>query len=49
MKEQIMDASQVLRELNETDRLPVEAIRAAQNNRDAMVPVFLQCIEECLA
>jgi uncharacterized protein YchJ len=46
--EQIMDASQVLRELNKTDGFPVEAIRAAQANRDAMVPVFLECIDECL-
>jgi hypothetical protein len=46
--EQIMDASQVLRELNETGGFPVEAIRAAQADRDAMVPVFLQCIDECL-
>src|SRR3954447_15700452 len=46
--EQIMDASQVLRELNKTGGFPVEAIRTAQANRDAMVPVFLECIDECL-
>jgi hypothetical protein len=46
--EQVMDASQILRELNKKDGFPLEAIRAAQANRDAMVPVFLQCIDECL-
>jgi hypothetical protein len=43
-----MDPTQVLRELNETDGLPVGAIHTAQANRDAMVPVFLRCIDECL-
>jgi hypothetical protein len=46
--EQIMDASQVLQELTETDGFPVDAIRAAQADREAMVPVFLRCIDECL-
>src|SRR3954471_8167594 len=45
----LMDASQVLRELNETSGFPVEAICAAQDNRDAMTPLFLQCIDDCLA
>jgi hypothetical protein len=44
-----MDASQILRELNETSGFPVEAICAAQDNRDAMTPLFLQCIDDCLA
>jgi hypothetical protein len=49
IEEQAMDALRILTDLNEPDLLPVEAIRAAQDNRDAMVPVFLQCIDECLA
>jgi hypothetical protein len=46
--EKIMDRWQVLRELNGRNGLPVEAIRAARANRDTMVPMFLQCIDDCL-
>lgn len=41
-----MDALQILQQLSEPDRLPIEAIRAARNDRDSMVPVFLRCMEE---
>ena len=41
-----MDALQILAGLNEPEALPVEAIRAAQADRDTMVPIFLRSIEE---
>src|SRR5258708_28503755 len=44
-----MVALKVLAGWNEPETLPVEAIRAAQADRDSMVPIFLRCIEECLA
>ena len=44
-----MDVSQVFVGLSELERLPIEAIRAAQADRDSMVPVFLQSIEEFLS
>jgi hypothetical protein len=43
-----MDPMQVLEELSVSGRLPVEAIRTAQSNREAMVPVFLKTIEDFL-
>jgi hypothetical protein len=44
-----MDAVQILDDLSELKRLPVEAIRAADGDRAAVVPVFLRAIEEYLA
>ena len=44
-----MDAAQILDDLSEPNRLPVEAIRAADADRAAVVPVFLRAIEEYLA
>jgi Protein of unknown function (DUF1186)/SEC-C motif len=43
-----MDPLQVIEELSVSERLPVEAIRAAQANREAMVPVFLRTIDDFL-
>jgi hypothetical protein len=43
-----MNPMQVLEELSVSGRLPVEAIRTAQSNREAMVPVFLRTIENFL-
>jgi Protein of unknown function (DUF1186)/SEC-C motif len=43
-----MDPLQVIEELGVPGRLPVEAIRAAQANREAMVPVFLRTIDDFL-
>src|ERR1700722_18009481 len=44
-----MDALQVVEALSEWDGLPVDAIRAAQANRETMAPVFLRSIEEFLS
>src|ERR1700738_3881538 len=44
-----MDPMQVIEELGVPGRLPVEAIRAAQVDRDAMVPVFLRTIDDFLS
>ena len=44
-----MDALQVVEALSEWEGLPVDAIRAAQANRDTMAPVFLQSIEKFLS
>jgi hypothetical protein len=44
-----MDAARILDALCEPKRLPVEAIRAADANRAAVVPMFLRAIEEYLA
>lgn len=41
-----MDAARIFEELSEPEGLPVEAIRAAQANRELMVPVFVRSIEE---
>ena len=41
-----MDAPQILAGLNEPEALPIEAIRAAQADRDSMVPIFLRSIDE---
>jgi hypothetical protein len=46
IQEQTMDALQILQQLSEPDRLPIEAIHAARNDRDSMIPVFLRCMEE---
>jgi hypothetical protein len=43
-----MDPMRVIEELSVPGRLPVEAIRAAQANREAMVPVFLRTIDDFL-
>jgi hypothetical protein len=43
-----MDPMQVIEELSVSGRLPVEAIRAAQADREAMVPVFLRTIDDFL-
>ena len=44
-----MDAFQVVEALSEWEWLPVDAIRAAQADRDTMAPVFLRSIEEFLS
>ena len=44
-----MDPVQVLEELGVPERFPVEAIRAAQADREAMVPVFLRTIDDFLS
>ena len=41
-----MDASQIFDGLSEPEGLPVEAIRAAQADRQSMIPVFLRSFEE---
>ncbi len=43
-----MDPMQVVEELSVPGRLPVEAIRTAQADRAAMVPVFLRTIDDFL-
>jgi hypothetical protein len=43
-----MDPLRVIEELGVPGRLPVEAIRAAQADREAMVPVFLRTIDDFL-
>jgi hypothetical protein len=44
-----MDPMQVIEELGVAGRLPVEAIRAAQADRDTMVPIFLRTIDDFLS
>jgi hypothetical protein len=44
-----MNPLQVIEELSFPEGLPVEAIRAAQADRDAMVPVFLRTIDDFLS
>ena len=44
-----MDAQQILHDLTWYEELPVAALRAADENRDRMVPVFLAEIEHWLA
>jgi hypothetical protein len=44
-----MDTRQVIAELSEGGRLPVAAIRAAQADRDTMVPLFLRSFESFLS
>lgn len=43
-----MDPVQVIEELGVPGRLPVEAIRAAQADRDTMAPIFLRTIDDFL-
>ncbi len=43
-----MDPAQVIEELSVSGRLPVEAIRAAQANRETMVPAFLGTLDDFL-
>jgi hypothetical protein len=43
-----MDPMQVIEELGVPGRLPVEAIRAAQADRETMVPIFLRTIDDFL-
>lgn len=44
-----MDAVTILRELGNSEGLPVEALRTATANRAAVLPAFLQAIEDVLA
>jgi hypothetical protein len=44
-----MDAATIVRELGNSERLPVEALRTASANRAAVLPAFLQAIEDFLA
>ena len=44
-----MDAAQILDRLAFQERLPVEAIRAAEADRASVVPVFLNAIEQYLS
>jgi hypothetical protein len=48
-REPTMDPLQVIEALSGWERLPVDAIRAAQANRETMAPVFLRSIEEFLS
>jgi hypothetical protein len=41
-----MDCAQIIARLNVGNRLPVEAIRAARADRPAVVPAFIQAIEQ---
>ena len=43
-----MDPTQVIEELGVPGRLPVEAIHAAQANRETMVPAFLRTLDDFL-
>ena len=43
-----MDPLRVIEELAVPGRLPVDAIRAAQANRETMVPIFLRTIDDLL-
>ena len=44
-----MEAAQILDRLKEPGRLPVETIRAAQADRMAVAPIFLQAVERYLS
>src|ERR1700738_1574248 len=44
-----MDPMQVIEQLGAPGKLPVEAIRAAQADREAMVPIFLRTIDDFLS
>ena len=44
-----MDAAQILDGLAFQERLPVEAIRAAETDRASAVPIFLHAIERYLS
>lgn len=43
-----MDPLQIFDKLAESGRLPIEAIHAARDNRDAMVRLFLERVQICL-
>ncbi|MDP1585961.1 MAG: DUF1186 domain-containing protein [Bradyrhizobium sp.] len=45
----MMDPARVIEKLGEAEQLPVAAIRAAQANREAMVPAFLRTLEDFLS
>jgi hypothetical protein len=45
----MMDPVQVIEELSVSGRLPLEAIRAAQADRETMVPVFLRTLDDFLS
>ncbi len=45
----LMEIARILDDLTFYERLPVEALRAADANRQALVPVFLDAIEQYLA
>lgn len=44
-----MDPVQVIEQLSDAGRLPVAAIRAAQADREAMVPAFLRTLDDFLS
>ncbi len=44
-----MDAAEIVAELNVSNRLPVDAIRAAREDRALVVPVFIRAIEGYLS
>jgi hypothetical protein len=44
-----MDPARVIEEFGEAEQLPIAAIRAAQANREAMVPAFLRTLEDFLS
>jgi hypothetical protein len=44
-----MDADRIIEALGDGEGLPVDAIRAAQANRETMAPVFLRSIDDFLA
>src|SRR5215471_242344 len=44
-----MDVQQILEQLTNENGLPVEAIRAAEADRAAVLPVFLQAVEDYVA
>ena len=45
----MMDPVQVIEQLSVPERLPVEAIRAAQADRETMLPVFLRTLDDFLS
>ena len=45
----MMDADRIIEALSDGEGLPVDAIRAAQANRETMAPVFLRRIDDFLA
>ena len=49
IREQSMDAVQILERLADRPNLPIEALRAAGADRVSAVPIFLDAIEEYLA
>lgn len=44
-----MDVQEILEKLTNDEGLPVEAIRAAEANRSAVLPAFLQAVEDYVA